>query len=192
MVSKQFHTLSPGLNIGQGQSGGDFLSFCNRKQNSQASVPITCHLHQISGLHFTSGNEKYTLNLEGEWSKFLFNNSSFFQESNSIIRKLFSKPDFGYTLLLILNKTLLILQGWSFSLQELVFCGKVFLWPEIPFSYFAPSSQVSYQLLISVSLLEGAGLRPASGDSGGNWFNCHKPLRLSMWKLWRIKEKRAF
>jgi len=45
VVLKQFHTLLPGLNIGKGQSGGDFLSFCNRKQNIQASVPINRYLH---------------------------------------------------------------------------------------------------------------------------------------------------
>ena len=63
MASKQFHTLSPGLNIGQGQSGGDFLSFCNREQNTQASVPITCHLHQNQWVTFYLWKQKVRFKL---------------------------------------------------------------------------------------------------------------------------------
>ena len=65
MVSKQFHTLLPGLNIGKGQSGGDFLSFCNRKQNIQASVPINRYLHRNQWVTFYLWKRKVHFKLGG-------------------------------------------------------------------------------------------------------------------------------
>ena len=49
-----FVFLSPGLNTGKGQSGGDFLSFCfyNCKLNAEAIVSITLHMHQSQWVAF--------------------------------------------------------------------------------------------------------------------------------------------